>query len=181
VSTGLAAINLDLIEDAANILAWRGWWEPGDEDSFVPDELVTELIEAARAPCEVCSTPEGVCSTPDEVADHFLARKQEEWERSWPAWACNCGHVYKLLNEEFFEVADNGFHGPFCAGMAGEQDCPHPSCASILLGGHLPGDRAGCIRRGSKNRVKHSDACRGCGCKFADTIADQLNPQQALF
>jgi hypothetical protein len=175
--------DLALIEDAANILAWRGWWEPDGEDGYVPDDLVAELAEIAQRPCPVCITDEGFCRTPDEVADHFLARRQEEWERSWPVWTCDCGHAYKVLpemgREDFYEVADNGFHGPLC--LVADDPCEHESCAEIFHVGCLPGDRVGFIRRNSKGQVKHSDVCRGCGRAFATVMAAQANPQQALF
>ena len=46
----------------------------------------------------------------------------------------------------------------------------------------LLGDLVGYVRFDSKRqKVKHSDLCPGCKHKFADTIADQLDPQQALF
>jgi hypothetical protein len=146
---------LELVEEAANVLAWRGWWEPGDDDASVPDWLVAELTEIAQRPCEVCVTEAGWCRHPDEVADHFLARRQEEWERSWPTWECMCGRVFKVLAgaEEFYDLADDG----------------------------LVGDHVGRIRRDSKGRVKHSDVCPGCGRVFAETIAEQTRPQQAFF
>ncbi len=45
----------------------------------------------------------------------------------------------------------------------------------------LLGDPAGVIKRDPKGKVKHSDACPGCGRKFADTIALRADPQQRLF
>jgi len=47
--------------------------------------------------------------------------------------------------------------------------------------GGLLGDVLGSVRIDGKGRVKHSDACADCGRRFADTVARQTNPQQALF
>ena len=43
------------------------------------------------------------------------------------------------------------------------------------------GDPAGVINRNAKGQVKHSDRCPACARRFADTVADGVNPQQALF
>jgi hypothetical protein len=45
----------------------------------------------------------------------------------------------------------------------------------------LVGDLAGAVKRNSKGTVTHSDHCPACDRRFADTIADHANPQQALF
>lgn len=141
-----------LIEDAANILCWRGYLDP--EDDEIPAEVVAELTELAKeGPCAFCPAP----LRPDALADHWVARKQEEYERSLPTWTCDCGAVFKLLSEwgnqqAFYEARDDG----------------------------LLGDRVGFIRHDGKRRVKHSDACPDCGRSFAVTIARHADPQQAL-
>jgi hypothetical protein len=144
---------VDLIEDAANILCWRGYLDPeGDE---IPADVVDELAQLwHEGPCETCPA----WGTADALADHFLARKQHEYERSLPTWACDCGTVYKILTEwgngqEFYAINGDG----------------------------LLGDRAGFIKRDSKGKVKHSATCPNCGRSFGDTIARRANPQLSLF
>jgi hypothetical protein len=153
-----------LVEEAAYVLACRGWWESADEDEdYIPDWLAEELTLIAGWPCTVCADQHQVCRTGYDVADHFLALRQETWERSWPAWTCTCGRVYKVLaggnlTEDFYEVADDSWFS-------------------------LPGDRIGGVRRNAKGKVKHSDRCPGCGMAFADVIAEQSDPlfQYKLF
>ena len=129
----------ELSEAAADVLAWRGYFDLDD----IPGDLVAELAEiASTGRCDSCPGP--MC--PDNLADHWLNRKQQEWERTIPTWTYDCGQVYKVLpGDEFYEAAEGG----------------------------LLGDPAGCIAVDSKGRVKHSDACRGCGAKFARTVALQ--------
>ncbi|GAA1614304.1 hypothetical protein GCM10009733_008130 [Nonomuraea maheshkhaliensis] len=141
------------VEDAANYLAMRGYLDPnGDE---FPDWVLAELADLYQAgTCESCPGT----LTGSTLADHFLSRKQEEYERSVPTWECNCGRKFKVLpeprGEAYFEARADG----------------------------LMGDLIGYVRLDSqRQKAKHSDACPDCKHKFADTIAEQLDPQQALF
>lgn len=157
----MSAVPAELVEEAAYVLACRGWWEPADDDEdFIPGWLADELTLIAGWPCTVCADQHQVCRTGYDVADHFLAMRQDSWERSWPAWTCTCGRIYKVLggqlSEDFYEVADASWFS-------------------------LPGDRVGQIQRNAKGKVKHSDRCPGCGETFADVLAEQLNPQHRLF
>jgi hypothetical protein len=153
---GPAKPPLELIEDAANVLCWRGHAEPGEDEEWDLAFLM-ELAEIARNPCSACRTPEGLCRTPDEVADHYLERRQQEWERSVPTWTCDCGRLFKVLpgapGDSFYDARDDG----------------------------QLGDLAGYVRHDARGRVKHSDACPGCGRVLADTISARANPQQRLF
>jgi hypothetical protein len=145
---------LDIIEDAAWVLsAHHDYLDPDDDE--IPDDVFRELAELWRAgPCGICPG----WGNPGALADHFLARKQEEWERSVPSWACDCGALYKRITEwqtqHFYKTT--GDYG-------------------------LLGDLAGTVRRNAKGQVKQSGACPACGRKFADTIARQDDPQQSLF
>jgi hypothetical protein len=142
-----------LVEDAANYLAMRGYLDPDAEEW--PDWVLAELVDVYQAgPCPTCHEP----LNGSDLADHFLALKQDEYERSLPTWGRDCGAVYKILlvfgiHEHFFAVRDDG----------------------------LLGDEVGVITRKSKGEVSRSDACPACGRRFADTIADRADPQQALF
>jgi hypothetical protein len=135
----------ELADAAADVLAWRGYFDLDD----IPAGLLSELAElAGEGLCDFCPGP--MC--PDNLADHWLNRKQQEWERTIPTWTCGCGRVYKVLQstatgggDDFYEAVEDG----------------------------LLGDPAGCIAVDSKGRVKHSDVCRGCGIKFAQTVALQ--------
>lgn len=164
-----------LAEDAANVLQWRGHLDPDGEE--IPDEVAVELAEIAReGTCRLCLAP---ALTADALADHYLSRKQEEYERSLPAWTCGCGAAYKKLatwgaNEDLYQAVDDSAHGPLCraAQPPGIADCPHGSCASILFGGGtLLGERAGQIRRNARDQVTHSDPCPACGTPFAAVTA----------
>jgi hypothetical protein len=120
-----------------------------------PDGMIAELAALITAgPCGQWRGWPG----PDILADHWRARRQDEWEQSIPVWECNCGASYKIIAE--YGGAEY-FHLPLPDGLVGE--------------------RAGEVRRNAKGTVNHSDACPRCGAKFTDTIAGQLNPQQALF
>ncbi|MEV4116319.1 hypothetical protein [Nonomuraea sp. NPDC049695] len=149
---GLTAVGA-AVEDAANYLTMRGYLDP-DGDEF-PAWVLAELAELYHAgACEFCPG----ALTGSTLADHFLTRKQEEYERSIPTWVCECGWTFKVLpdprGEAYFAARADG----------------------------LLGDLIGYIRLDStRQKVKHSDACPGCTRTFADTIAGQLNPQQALF
>jgi hypothetical protein len=178
-----------LAEDAANILEWRGYLGP-DEDE-IPAEVAAGLAEMAReGTCRLCLAP---VLTADALADHYLGRKQEEYERSLPVWTCGCGAAYKKVatwgsNEDLYQAVDGSVHGPLCAEAEppGLADCPHRSCASILFGGgSLLGDRAGEIRRNAKGQVTQSGACPACGTPFAVVTAARASrkasAQQTLF
>jgi hypothetical protein len=143
-------VSRQLIEEAANRLCWRGYIESDDDDEI--DQQTIEELTALVREGNLC------CATPDCLADHWLARQQETYERSLPTWTCDCGTAYKLLpvsggEEQFFGTADNG----------------------------LLGDLIGTIHRDAKGGVKRSGACRDCGRRFADTIARRANPQETLF
>lgn len=142
-----------VMEDAANYLAMRGYLDPDAEEW--PNWVLADLAGLYQAgPCQFCSEP----LNGSDLADHFLARKQEQWERSVPAWTCDCGRKFKVIpsgpGEEYYEARGDG-----------------------LMGGIV-----GCVKLDPKRqKVKHSDACPDCKRRFADTVADQLNPQKALF
>jgi hypothetical protein len=145
---------LDIIEDAASILCWRGYLDP--EADELPAEDIAELLDIYRAgPCE------RFCvwfDLPQAITDHWVARRQHEYERAAPVWECACGARYKCPAwwgnaEEFYHITADG----------------------------LVGDRAGAVKRNSKGKVKQSGCCPACGRRFADTIAGRANPQQALF
>lgn len=146
----------ELIEAGARVLMFRGSWEPGDDDADVPEAMAAELADIAQQPCEVCAE-NGLCRTGYDVADHWHIRRREEYEWSLPVWVCACGHEFKIIDAAtrrfFFEIGEDG----------------------------LLGDDTGYIEYQSKNQVKHSDVCTGCSRMFASTIADRVNPQQALF
>jgi hypothetical protein len=154
-----------------------------------PDELAGELAALAEQGCcpccPGCCPPCPVTLTPDALADHWVAHKEDEYERSLPAWRCDCGAVYKMLSEweghiasysVFYHLGDDALAGPLCAGAArpdSDEDCVHDSCGDILFAGttHIHG----------YGRVAHSSACPACGRRFADVIADRASAQQALF
>ncbi len=171
-----------LIDEAAGVLAWRGHAEPGP--GGWPPALLAELAElAADGPCNLCRIP----LAPDALADHWIAAKEDEYERSLPVWVCDCGAVYKVLTEydgeHFYAAGDDGPRGPLCQGItfpAGAADCPHDSCPEVLFDRAL-GDQVGMIRRNRKGEVKHSDECPACGEKFADTVVRRTVPEGALF
>ena len=137
-----------IVWDVLNYLARRGWLET---DDGIPDWLVADLAALAQEkPCgPLCrtTTPDGFLY-PSDVADHFMTRRQEDWERWLPVWACVCGRRYKVVpgypRAAFHVAAPDG----------------------------LLGDLAGYVTPDAKRRaVKDSDACPGCGRLFADTIA----------
>lgn len=149
-----------VVEDAVNYLVMRGWLEPeGDE---LPNWVLAELASLAMAgPCgsPACRVTSDGLVYPSDAADHLRDRWTEEWERAVPTWTCACGREYKAM------AAPPGlaFWEPGEGGQLGKE------------AGHVELDAAG-------QRVKSSSACpRPCGRKFAVTIADQLNPQGALF
>ena len=146
---------LDIIEDAASVLtAHYDYLDPEAED--IPGTVFYELAELwAAGPCDLCPG----WGNPGALADHFMARKQEEWERFGIApWWCDCDAIYKPLDEfgatTFYQTT----------GPDGRLDEP-----------------AGIIKRNSKGKVKRSDSCPKCGRSFADTIDRRANPQQSLF
>ncbi len=171
-----------VIEEAADVLAWRGYAEPGPDGW--PPQLLAELAAlVADGPGYLCPAP----LRPDDLADHWMAVKEDEYERSLPVWVCDCGAVYKVLaeydGEHFYAAGDDGPRGPLCEGItfpAGDADCPHDSCPEVLFDRAL-GDQAGVIRRNRKGEVRDSDKCRVCGEKFADTMVRQAVPEGALF
>ena len=148
-----------VVEDAANYLAMRGYLDPDAED--YPCWVLAELAGLAREePCgPLCLTIADGYVHPSSVADHFYTRRQEEWERALPQWACGCGHRYKVIpqsgwpGDQYFEPGPDG----------------------------LLGDEAGSVQVNAKGRVSHSGACPYCGARFADTVARQNDPQQPLF
>jgi hypothetical protein len=147
---------LVLVDDAANNLAWLGHLDQEAEEW--PGEVLAELAALVVAgPCGLCPGWQG-WPGPDVLADHWLARRQDEWEQSLPVWECGCGARYKIIGEwggleHYYQARPDG----------------------------LVGERAGEVRRNHKGAVKHSDACPACGVKYTDTHADRANPQQALF
>ena len=180
----------ELARAAANILEWRGHLDLDDEED-IPAEVAAELDEMAReGTCGLCLA---AALTPDALADHYLGRKQQEYERSLPVWTCGCGAPYKKLatwgsNEDLYRAVDDGAHDPLCqaAEPPGIADCPHGSCASILFGGGtLLGQPVGEIRRNAKGQVTHSDPCPACGVPFAAVTASRTRrkarPQLTLF
>lgn len=141
-----------LIEDAANVLCWKGWWEP-DADDIIPAEMVMEL-SATAAGCALCQV------RPDGLADHYLDDKRVEWEQAQPVWVCDCGAGYKLIPaygtaNDVFRVGENGVLGD----LVGSFKLANPKSKSKTPG----------------------LACPGCGAGFADTITRRANPQQSLF
>jgi hypothetical protein len=66
-----------VVEDAANYLAMRGYLDPDAEEWL--DWVLAELADVHQAgPCPTCHKPlDG-----SDLADHFLARKQNEPSRS---------------------------------------------------------------------------------------------------
>lgn len=145
---------LDIIYAAADILSWDDYLDPEADELAAED--IAELLDIYRAgPCE------HLClwfDLPQAIADHWIARRRDEYERAAPVWECACGARYKCPAwrgnpEEFYHITADG----------------------------LAGDLAGAVKRNSKGEATHSDDCPACGRRFADTIADQANPQQALF
>ena len=71
---------LDIVEDAASILCWRGYLDP--EADELPAADIAELLDIYRAgPCE------RFCvwfDLPQAIADHWVARRQHEYERAAP-------------------------------------------------------------------------------------------------
>jgi hypothetical protein len=99
---------INFIEDAANVLCWRGYFDP-DEDEEIPGELVAELT-ALYQECEICRV------RPDGLADHWVARQQAKYERSLPTWTCECGTVFKPVlvwnrEQHFYRATDDGLLG----------------------------------------------------------------------
>jgi hypothetical protein len=147
-----------VVEDAANYLAWRGELAP--EDGDWPYWILAGLTALAREePCgPLCRVTSGGYIHPSSLADHYHDRRQEEWEQTVPVWECGCGRRYKALREPpglaFYQTREDG----------------------------MLGEAAGCVELDAAGRtVKRSDACRGCGHRFADTITDRTDPQQSLF
>jgi hypothetical protein len=96
LTTGTGAMSpAELAEAAARVLCLRGYGDPHDAGER-PGGLAGELAELAGAGC-CTSCP--VTLTPDAVADHWLARKEDEHDRALPTWACDCGAVYKVVSE----------------------------------------------------------------------------------
>jgi hypothetical protein len=79
-----------------------------------------------------------------------MNRRQEEWERWLPVWACACGMAFKVNRVApgvaFYEADADG----------------------------LMGDLAGYVTADARGNVKDSCARPGCGRLFADTIAGRL-------
>ena len=155
-----------LAEAAARILACRGYVDPHDVGEW-PDELAGELAAALAevGSCRSCPVP----LTADALADHWLARKEDQYERSLPIWMCDCGAAYKLVSEwsghsEFYKLGDDALLGPLCTGAArpdGDEDCAHDSCGDILFGtGCSLGDLAGTIRKLSNGRMTTATLAR---------------------
>jgi len=145
---------LDIIYAAADILSWHDYLDPEADELAAED--IAELLDIYLAgPCE------HLClwfDLPQAIADHWIARRRDEYERAAPVWECACGARYKCPAwwgnpEEFYHITADG----------------------------LVGERAGTVKRTSKGKVKQSDCCPACDRRFADTIADRANPQQALF
>ncbi len=141
------------VQQAADFLAARSYLDPDAvryPDWEYPHWVLADLADLAREkPCGPgCRAATGGLLHPSDMADHFQARRQQEWERWLPAWACACDRVFKVIRDfpgaRFYDCRPDG-----------------------LLGGHR-GDIAIGPRPGT---VKASSACPGCGALFADTIA----------
>ena len=148
-----------LVEEAADFLAMRGYLDPDGED--YPAWVLAELAEIAQeTPADGHghrTTPEGFLN-PSAAADHFMDRREQEWEHWLPEWACNCGRQFKLSAEApgiaFYDARPDGQLGD------------------------LAGDVRPDTRKGKEGKVRHSDPCPGCGIPFADTIAGHpVTPQ----
>jgi hypothetical protein len=147
---------IDLIENAADYLCARGYIDP--EDEFIPDSVVADLTRLWLAgSCGRYCPWRSIQARASVIADHWVAEKQEEYERSVPTWTCDCGATYKVLPdfsaEAFWTLSHDG-----------------------LLGEHVGG-----VKRDRKGHVKGSAKCPACGVAFAETIDRQTNPQQRLF
>ncbi len=93
----------------------------------------------------------------ERFADVIAGQQRAANIRRLPAWTCDCGAVYRSLGEpgggqEFYAVTGDGYV-----------------------------EQAGVVRVTGKGKVRHSDACPGCGRQFAATLARQAEPQQPLF
>lgn len=144
-----------LIDDALIALTWRGFEFEDDED---PDPAILALLVAlASRPCDQCRSVEGLCRSGQDLADHYLTYRQEEWERSLPRWTCRCGLTLVVLaegrREAFYTVTDDA----------------------------LMGEEVGHIYRNAKGLVRHTARCPSCRRDIAVTRAEQDNPQQPLF
>lgn len=147
---------LEVVEGAANILAWHGHIE---YDDVVPADVAAGLLDlAVRGRCGpiTCPAPVGA----DALASHWLAQRQRVWELSLPVWPHPCGAIYKTLldgsgRELFYELT-----------------------AELLLG-----ELVGVVRRNGAGVIKQSDMCPFCGDPFVGRptpkTAPKLPPQPA--
>jgi hypothetical protein len=146
-----------VVTQAAKVLVMRGWLDP--DSGGIPDWILADLARLAREPaCGPLCQAAGEYRHPSSIADHFLDRRQADWDRAMPVWECDCGRRYKLAVEPpglaFYELAEDG----------------------------RPGDPAGDVELDAAGRkVRNSGSCPACRRRYADTITDRLNPQQALF
>jgi hypothetical protein len=150
----LPAVPRELVEYAAHILEWRGYVEDLDDDEW--EGLLTELsLVALSAADHWCSDPSGYITHPDHIADHWVAIRQEAWERSLPTLACQCGRVFKVIG-----------------GVAGLEGTQFYELEDGCCGEYVGGVR--CLAGG---KIKGAGACAGCGRAFAETEARRADDE----
>lgn len=171
-----------VVEDAVQYLAARGYL--GDEP---PDWVLAELAALARgARCgKLCGvTPEGLIR-PSAVADHFMTRRRQQWERWLPVWACACGRTFKLHpgppGMAFYETRPDGLLGDRVGDITLAPGPRQPKALSISRGqGQMPEITRQLRPAPPLWTVKESDACPACMRLFADTIAGRpVTPRPA--
>ena len=164
-------------------LAARGYL--GDEP---PDWVLADLAVIARgAPCgaPLCGvTPQGLI-LPSAVADHFMSRRRQEWERWLPVRACACGHIFKVHpgppGMAFYEARPDGLIGSHVGSITLAPDHRQRKAPGGPRGqGQMP-EIARQVRPTLPGwTVKESDACLACGRLLADTIASRpVTPRPA--
>ncbi len=161
-ATGRAANEDLVVAIAVDVLAAKGWLEEEPDDALI---AALHRLYRANQVCQVEVRYSGeplhdmLASRPGEhLADFYQQECQEAWERTVPAWTCDCGQTYKVLPGGLPGRPDDRFYRLVADGVLGA----------------LVGSTRGI-------GISHNKACPGCGRDFATTVRRLGDPQLRLF
>jgi len=151
--------NEDLVvASALDVLVAKGWLVDGADEQLVSELHHIHQTNATVRFSDGLPHDKLAACVGEHLAGTYERERQEEWERSLPAWSCDCGRAYKVVAGGLPSRPDDEFYA--------------------LRGDGLPGELVGTSRGVGISRNK---SCLTCGREFARTVARQADPQLPLF
>jgi len=152
-----------IIEAALDYMAAKGWYyeECDDDPALIADLERLYANDLQPTPC----TGSILADTGVTLALLREAEKYADFQRSLPAWSCDCGTVYKreqwaAQHEVIYTVTPDGLFDELVASTKGKRGI-----------GNVPRDAGYAMNNGG---------CPSCARAFKATIARQADPQTSL-